>query len=218
MEKDIVALMDIVLKFYYEKYYISTKLVIPDVLSKEKVTYSDKRWGDEKVITAAKKVIEMINECKIFTSYDLRFDKKTLSTLGSTQNALASPAGYEIVNIGIYLSYNKEILDATKDLNIAKQVTLEEIKNSFMSESSTLQQKEDALENLYSKFLDDDNVKKALIDKIGKDTAMTFHNFLNRYRNIRHSNGTEPTENELKVYFDFGLSLVRLAKEGGILN
>ncbi|WP_146820599.1 hypothetical protein [Candidatus Deianiraea vastatrix] len=98
------------------------------------------------------------------------------------------------------------------------------IKNKFYSASSTFEDRKNAIEDLCN-YLEKngrtERLKKELNFKgeTGKncDAVSGFFNFVNNC-NIRHAfnatlsqNNPEPTENQLQIFFDFGLSLARFA-------
>jgi hypothetical protein len=115
----------------------------------------------------------------------------------------------------IYKKYNQEIIQAVKYLN---DDDLSDILSGLRASGDM----KNAMQHLYTYLkLHKDQINKRL-GKVHKtkgegeiEVFDIFSNFLNNVSNIRHpeNNSTrEATQEELKVFFDFGLSLTRLIK------
>ena len=110
---------------------------------------------------------------------------------------------YCIENNKIYSTRNQKIVRALKDSNCNDL-------DIILNESSVSGNQKNAIFNLCT-FLE--NHRNKIESRLGKAQGSAIFNFANNTK-IRHNKNTErePTQEELEVFFDFGLSLARLVE------
>jgi hypothetical protein len=116
---------------------------------------------------------------------------------------------------------NVEILE---DKRINQDLKVMELKNRFYNINSTYQEKINVILNMQRVYLKDETLSKLLGISYVKDLILAFNNFCNKPE-VEGSNHSgegkkatkKATEEELQIMFDFGLTLIRLAKANNLI-
>jgi hypothetical protein len=116
---------------------------------------------------------------------------------------------------------NVEILE---DKRINQDLKVMELKNRFYNINTTYQEKINVILNMQRVYLKDETLSKLLGISYVKDLILAFNNFCNKpeVEGNNHSGAgkkqtKKATEEELQIMFDFGLTLIRLAKANNLL-
>lgn len=186
-----------------------------------KSKFSDRGLIVEKRVKFKYSAVEIAKICLICLQEN-QFHE-TVSKIINILNKMEEGHFFEIKNEEIFYKSlnNVEILE---DKRINQDLKVMELKNRFYKLEASYQEKINVILNMQRGYLKDETLSKLLGISYVKDLILAFNNFCNKPE-VEGSNHSgegkkatkKATEEELQIMFDFGLTLIRLAKANNLI-